>query len=393
MSDRPLITLLSPDLGSNLMIRAYELIELLRRDFRLHIVGRGSPDALWAPLAKAVDVECRSFDASWATLARRSRSICRELIEGDLILSLGVRPESYGLGLVARRTLRRPLVLDNHEWESGYLPPLRQVLRRDGRRLVSKLVYRAAQRFLDGSCRRADAMFVTNTFLERRYGGYWLPHVRDEQTFRPPTDCRRSLGEGPTVMFLGTARPYKGLADLLTAWAAVDVPGARLRIVGTVRRDHPKRLVRQADDRVSFEPPVGLERVPSTLAEADIVVIPQRAERQTIGQLPSKLVEAMAMGRAIVATAVGDAPLWLAEGAGIIVSPGEPDELARSITALATDRDRRVELGRRARERFLLLGSMRAHRERVVDLLRSVIEKRGLPRVWPSISAATGSPG
>ena len=393
MSDRPLITLLSPDLAANLMIRAYELIEVLRGDFRIQIVGRGRPGELWpplSPLSQGLGIECKSFDLTAVEVARRARSLVRELIDGDVVVALGLLPGSHGLGLVARSTLRRPLVLDNHEWEPPYLPPIEP---RPVSELPSALLYRATHRLIDLTYRRADAMLVTNTFLSRRYGGYWLPHVRNEETFAPRPERPHPVNGKLTVMFLGTARSYKGLSDLLRAWAAVEAPGARLRIVGPIKSNLRKELKAQADDRVSFESPIALDQVPSTLEEADLVVIPQREHQKTIGQLPSKLVEAMAMGRAIVSTAVGDAPLWLAGGAGVIVPPQDPAALAQAISSLLASRDRRLELGRRARERFLELGSVRAHRERVVDLFQRLIERRELPRVWPSIADLSGVSG
>src|SRR5262249_27858580 len=138
-----------------------------------------------------------------------------------------------------------------------------------------------------------------------------------------------------TVLFLGTVRHNKGIDDLLKAWAQVPDPEARLRIVGTpLSSPLVQALMPLADSRTSFERPVPFERMPTVLASAGVLVIPQKPGRGSIGQLPAKLIDGMAAGRAIISTAVGDIPHWLAEGAGIVVPPDDPAALGAAIRSL-----------------------------------------------------------
>ena len=75
--------------------------------------------------------------------------------------------------------------------------------------------------------------------------------------------------------------------------------------------------------------------VPDLLAGADLFVMPSMEEG-----LPLALLEAMAAGKAIVATTVGGMPVALQDGAGILVAPGDAKALAAEIQELLSDRAR-----------------------------------------------------
>jgi glycosyltransferase involved in cell wall biosynthesis len=80
------------------------------------------------------------------------------------------------------------------------------------------------------------------------------------------------------------------------------------------------------------------------LAQADLLVLPSWAEGQ-----PLAVLEAMAWAVPVVATNVGDVPDMLACGAGTVVPPRAPMELARAIECIVEDRStarRMGELGR-----------------------------------------------
>ena len=67
--------------------------------------------------------------------------------------------------------------------------------------------------------------------------------------------------------------------------------------------------------------------------------------------MPSKLTGMLASGRPIVAMASRGTPTERAvEGRGLIAEPGDLDGFVEAITELASDKERRNELGRRARE-------------------------------------------
>jgi glycosyltransferase involved in cell wall biosynthesis len=75
------------------------------------------------------------------------------------------------------------------------------------------------------------------------------------------------------------------------------------------------------------------------------------------------VVEAMAMGKAVVATTTGGLPEVVAQGeTGLLVPPGDVESLAATVVSLLEDRVRREQMGRcgraRAQERFSLDASV-----------------------------------
>ena len=108
--------------------------------------------------------------------------------------------------------------------------------------------------------------------------------------------------------------------------------------------------------------------MPRFLAAADVVAVPQRATPDTVGQVPAKLFDAMAMARPVVATAVSMIPEIL-NGCGVVIPPGDGAALRAALAALLSDRERAHELGRRARERCVERYSFAAARDVLFPLL------------------------
>jgi glycosyltransferase involved in cell wall biosynthesis len=101
--------------------------------------------------------------------------------------------------------------------------------------------------------------------------------------------------------------------------------------------------------------------VAERLAQADVFVLSSRSEG-----LPLAILEAMAAGLPVVATAVGGIPELVADGeTGLLVPPGDADALAGALRRLVADPGLRRRLGEAARarveERFSLTAMRRAH--------------------------------
>lgn len=90
------------------------------------------------------------------------------------------------------------------------------------------------------------------------------------------------------------------------------------------------------------------EELIAALAAADVVVHPSLNEI-----FPNAVGEAMACGRPVIAAdAGGTAELVGAEGAGVLVPPGDPEALAAAVGELLQDPERRSRLGEAARRRI-----------------------------------------
>jgi glycosyltransferase involved in cell wall biosynthesis len=115
------------------------------------------------------------------------------------------------------------------------------------------------------------------------------------------------------------------------------------------------------------------------LAAADLVVVPSLNEG--MGRV---LVEAMALGRPVVATRVGGIPAVVVEGeTGSLVPPDDPPALARAVSDLLKNpglRERMGAAGRQRAEQF----SLAVMESRLLDLYRGLCADKGVP--WPSAS-------
>jgi glycosyltransferase involved in cell wall biosynthesis len=159
---------------------------------------------------------------------------------------------------------------------------------------------------------------------------------------------REVAGEGDEFVFLTVARlaPQKALDDLLTA--ASTVPDARFAIAGA--GPERSRLEAQArrlgvDERVHF---LGHRAdVPELLAAADAFVLPSLHEGSSLA-----LLEAMAAGKPVVATAIPGSDELVVDGqSGLLVSPRDPDALARALRRVRSEPETRRRLAETAQAR------------------------------------------
>jgi len=104
------------------------------------------------------------------------------------------------------------------------------------------------------------------------------------------------------------------------------------------------------EDKVIFTGSVPHHRIPEYIAAADVCVATFRDTAVTRCKSPLKIVEYMAMGKAIVASNVGEVRNMLG-GVGILVESGNFHSLASGILRLLPDRGLRENLGRFARFR------------------------------------------
>lgn len=110
--------------------------------------------------------------------------------------------------------------------------------------------------------------------------------------------------------------------------------------------------------------------VPSFLQCVTIFVLPSQSD-----SMPLTVLEAMAAGKAIVATDVGYVRQMLdAPNAGIIVSPKNPEALAQAICDLLRDEEKRRQLGAAAHQRAREEYSMERFNKRIIESVEEVIK-------------------
>lgn len=173
-----------------------------------------------------------------------------------------------------------------------------------------------------------------------------LPNVVDTDMFSPAPVARKAGTF--TVCWVGNANPKKRHDLVVEAFARAfsGDPDARLVIHGRGGLG-PEIQAELARQRVNGQAEVVAPGDPvPTYRGADVLVLASDVEGT-----PNTVLEAMACGIPVVATAVGDVPELLRDGSGVVVRPGDVDGLARALASLRRDRQRRLDMGATARRR------------------------------------------
>jgi glycosyltransferase involved in cell wall biosynthesis len=335
------ITVLVPDLAENGFGRAVVLAEVLARDHDVQVLGSCFGPEPWRAAADArLSVEWEPgrywplYAASVARLVRR--------IDGDVVYAVKPRFPSFGVALLARRLRGTPVVLDIDDDELAFRPP--PTLRRP-RSILSGVAHPDARFWTARAVGRigsADALTVATPALRARHGGAVVPHVRDVERLRANPEERREarlqlgVGERPLVMFVGTPRPHKGLEE-----AAAAVRASRFHplyaVVGAAPGDPLAARLAARYPETILHPPTTRAEGWRLLQAADAVILAQRDEPAASAQLPAKLIDAMALERPVIATAVADLPRILGDGRGYLVPAGDPAALVAALDAVLGD--------------------------------------------------------
>jgi glycosyltransferase involved in cell wall biosynthesis len=202
--------------------------------------------------------------------------------------------------------------------------------------------YRYATRGLE-ALRRADLAVSYSSSVDRHLATNGIARRMIVPYF--PTLAAKAGPEASArrrVLFAGRIVPAKGVRVLIEAARDVD---AEFVICGDGwRLDAMRRLAGRlgVDERVGFTGWLGADRLGEEIANASVVAIP------SIWPEPFGLVgiEALAAGRPVVASSTGGVADWLDDNvSGLCVPPGDAPALARALTALLADPERRRAMG------------------------------------------------
>jgi len=145
---------------------------------------------------------------------------------------------------------------------------------------------------------------------------------------------------------------------------------------GSLRAEVEKQLeVETKAGRVIFTGAVGHERVPRLLDACDALVAPHvpLADGSEFFGSPTKIFEYMAMGKAIVASRLGQIGEVLVDGeTALLVEPGDVVELAAAMRRLIESPELRLSLGAKAREIAEREHTWTHNARRVLDAYRSL---------------------
>ncbi len=188
--------------------------------------------------------------------------------------------------------------------------------------------------------------------------------------------------EGPfKILSVCRAVEKKGLDDVLRALARLpaDLDWQFEHIGGGALVPRLGALAERLGiaDRVAFLGARPREEVAAAYARAHLFVLASRIARNGDRDgLPNVIMEAMAMGRPVVSTAVSAVPEIVAAETGVLVPPRDPTALAAAIAELAFDGERRSRLGAAGAERVARLFSPEPGIDRIAARLGALTRHR-----------------
>lgn len=255
----------------------------------------------------------------------------------------------------------------------------------EGRTAIKKVVLPLYQRIV----RRAKSILVNSLknikhskdlpdHLNRAVA---IPYGANAHDFAPGPDRiaaaaaakREQFGDKVVVGFLGRFVWYKGVPVLLEAIAKV--PDVRLLIVGDgpLKAELLKKTQElQISDRVHFAGSVSHEEKLKCLHMMDMLVLPSTHITEAFG---ISQVEAQLCAKPVIASNLptGVSDVTVHGETGLLAPPGDADALAAAIAELAADPARRVDMGRRGRERALANYSEEIYVAKLNDEVRHVL--------------------
>ena len=185
----------------------------------------------------------------------------------------------------------------------------------------------------------------------------------------------RLAPESPVVIVVANFIHYKGHKYLLEAWTRVveAVPGSVALLVGDgPLRPELERLALDLGVEGSIRFLGSRTDVPRLLAISDVLAHPSLEEG-----FCNAILEAMAAGKAVVATSVGGNPEAVVEGlTGILVPPGDAESLAEALVGALKDPDKARKMGVEGRARVEKEFGLRAMVERYERAYLDLLERK-----------------
>ncbi len=390
--------------------RGYNLLRELGREARVHLLAFVHPDVLpteaalqdsrvalekfceaveyfplWpkkSPVHRVAGLAASAFSSSpFSALAHRSAAFQRRVSDLLDLKSFDlIHVDTIALTQFLDGSHSIPTVLTHHNIESQLMERragaekwvfAREFLRRETQKLWSYEVEKVGSFDVNVFVSKADEQ----TMLERVPGlrTAIVPNGVDVEYFMPAQgqDVPALIYTGGMNMFANRDAVMFFLNDI---WPLIRtrVPGVRFYAVG---QDPPKELSALAERDPQVVVTGYVTDVRPLVRDASVYVVPLRVG----GGTRLKVLDAMAMGKAMVSTSIGCEGLDVRPDEHLLVAD-TPEEFAGRTVRLLEDKSRRLALGRAARELVERRYSWRTIGGQLLDAYRLAIEQRGRTR-------------
>jgi glycosyltransferase involved in cell wall biosynthesis len=248
----------------------------------------------------------------------------------------------------ASQSLGLPVIYTVHGWSfhPGQSPLVRQIRMMGEQYLTGRAAVNIS---VSASNRQTGARHI------RKFNSLVINNGIDRNKFDPSRafkDIRQELGipaDATLVVFIARFTSHKQPLTLIRAFqsALSGLPGGHLLLVGEGdQKAEAVEMVKEAglNERIHFQP--FRQDVPDILAAADVFVLPSLWEGLPIG-----LLEAMAMGKAIIATDVDGTREVVKDGVnGLLIEAGNIAALSDALVRLGGDEGLRKQFSKTSME-------------------------------------------
>ena len=257
---------------------------------------------------------------------------------------------------------------------------------------------RCVERLSAGFC---DHVILANHLWLERYKARSAPtqecsvfiNYVDQHIFQPRARTTRS--GGPLILYPGGLQWHQGLDIAIRAFATLKrkLPDARFHIYGD--GNNKRQLVALADElglheSVKFFDPLSLREIARVMANADLGVVPKRANSFGNEAYSTKIMEYMSIGVPVVVSGTRVDRYYFDESVVRFFESGNEEELAQVMYEVLTDAQLRESMVRNASE-YATLYSWERNKSRYFQLVDGLIPRR--PNAATSSRGVSRLPG
>ena len=381
------VTVIAWDLTHNPLGRTYLLADVLRQDYDVELIGAKFArfgDEVWEPLRDCSRVTINAFPGdNFPEHFSHMEDIAKQ-IEGDVIYVSKPRLPSLELAILAKLYQNRPVILDVDDYELGWFKnreplTLEAVKTQRHKRDFNCPYHETWSRYSESLIPLFERLTVSNEALRKKFGGMILPHIRDEHDFDPALyfrdEIRAELGFTPkdkVVLFIGTPRMHKGVAQIADALRKSHQPDYKLLIVGSPVDAESHRLFSDVDPRhVKVIPNISFGDLPGYLCIGDLICLLQDVSGVTSQfQMPAKFTDGLSMGIPMLGTNVP--PLVNLANDGLVELLGDTP-LDRKIDEIFGNYETYKQRAERNRETFLQEYSYGANLPKLKQMINGLL--------------------
>lgn len=137
------------------------------------------------------------------------------------------------------------------------------------------------------------------------------------------------------VTFIGWVIPTKGIDELIKAWKGINselIKEWKLEIIGPYNKDYIDTFKIRNSDNIVLTDELEHNKTLERLNRSSIFVLPSYTEG-----FPNSVLEAMALGKTVIATDVGAIPQMLSNDCGILIKAKDVEELKSALIKVMTE--------------------------------------------------------